>query len=100
MKIPYILLGLSGIVLAAVAIDRKVLRRRRPASVEAPNPMDQMSVAPDIVIVEAEIIGLADVDPEALTQMGEAIDPELTQAAHEEIPEQRDRLPVRDKNIP
>ena len=122
MKIPFKLLGFLGLMggaaAAAVAIDRK---RRLPAPAgstdhmgrmgRAPGrsgmasgrdgmPLEGMGVAPDVVIVEAEIIGLADVDPQALTQMGEAIDPEMTKAAHEEIPEQRDRLPVRGKNVP
>jgi hypothetical protein len=115
MKIPFKLLGFLGLVggaaAAAVAIDRM---RRLPAPAGSAGRMGRMGMAPgrngmasegtgmapDVVIVEAEIIGLADVDPQALTQMGEAIDPELTKAAHEEIPEQRDKLPVRGKNVP
>ena len=88
---------LGGSIAAAIAIDR---RRRLPAPGASARPADRMGMAPDVVIVEAEIIGLADVDPQALTQMGEGIDPELTKAAHEEIPEQRAKLPVRGKNVP
>ena len=101
MKMIIKLLGLlsliGGTVAAAVAIDRK---RRLAAPGAGARAADAMGVAPDVVIVEAEIIGLADVDPQALTQMGEAIDPEMTKAAHEEIPEQRAKLPVRGKNVP
>ncbi|MBA3498774.1 MAG: hypothetical protein M4D80_30175 [Myxococcota bacterium] len=95
------LLGLAGLIggtyAAAVAIDRK---RRLAGPGAGARPADRMAVAPDVVIIEAEIIGLADVDPQALTQMGEAIDPELTKSAHEDIPEQRAKLPVRGKNVP
>lgn len=44
-----------------------------------------------------EVRGIADVDPEALTQFGEAIDPEAIRNAHAEpalLPEQRG------KNLP
>jgi hypothetical protein len=45
--------------------------------------------------------GIADVDPQPLTQVSaEAIDPDATRAAHEVIIEQRERLPMRGKNIP
>jgi hypothetical protein len=95
------LLGLVGLLggtyAAATAIER---RRRLPAPGAGARPADRMSVAPDVVVIEAEIIGLAEVDPEKLTQMGEGIDPELSKAAHEEIPEQRAKLPVRGKNVP
>jgi hypothetical protein len=97
MKIKTKLLLLGGLVGSVMAINRKRRLRGQGASAKA---TDQMGVAPDVVIIEAEIIGLADVDPVALTQMGEAIDPELTRAAHEEIPEQRARMPVRGKNVP
>ena len=84
------LLGLFGATAAtAIAIDRK--RRVLP-----PGP----AKAPDLgyreyAIVDAEIVGIAEVDPSKLTQMGEGIDPELNRAAHEEIPEQRSKLPKR-----
>lgn len=101
MKMLMKLVGLAvlfgGSIAAAVAIDR---RRRLPAPAAGARAADRMAVPPDVVIVEAEIIGLADVDPQALTQMGEAIDPEMTKAAHEEIPDQRAKLPVRGKNVP
>jgi hypothetical protein len=100
MKIPYKLLGLAGLVAAAVVVHRKRRLRAGQPSAPATEPIEPAGMAPDIVIVEAEIIGLADVDPEALTQMGEAIDPDLTEAAHEEIPEQRGKLPVSGKNVP
>jgi hypothetical protein len=97
MKMILKLLGLLSLIGAVVAIDRK---RRLPAPGAGARTTDRMGVPPDVVIVEAEIIGLADVDPQALTQMGEAIDPEMTKAGHEEIPEQRAKLPVRGKNVP
>jgi hypothetical protein len=45
--------------------------------------------------------GISEVDPQPLTQVAaEAIDPEATQAAHEVIVDQRERLPVPGKNLP
>jgi hypothetical protein len=44
--------------------------------------------------------GISQVDPEPLTQMGEAVDPDAIRAAHREIPEQRERLPIPGKNVP
>lgn len=41
------------------------------------------------------VIGLADVDPEPLSTVGEALDPEATKEAHESGQAQRDKLPVR-----
>ncbi len=46
------------------------------------------------------IAGLADVDPQAMTQIsGEGIDVDANAAAHAQIPAQRDRLPRHGKNI-
>ena len=90
------LLGLLGLVGAsaatAVAIDRK--RRMLTgggAPAKAPDAMGYREVA----IIDAEIVGIAEVDPAKLTQFGEGIDPDLTKAAHEEIPDQRAKLPKR-----
>ncbi|MDQ3369143.1 MAG: hypothetical protein M3680_27270 [Myxococcota bacterium] len=38
-------------------------------------------------------VGLSAVDPEPLTQFGEAVDPEAVAAAHDDPAEQRARLP-------
>jgi len=51
MKIVGLAMLFGGSIVAAVAIDR---RRRLPA----PSPVDRMAVPPDVVIVEAEIIGV------------------------------------------
>jgi hypothetical protein len=46
------------------------------------------------------IAGIAEVDPQPLSQIsGEGIDPDATAAAHDEIPDQRERLPRHGKNI-
>lgn len=46
-------------------------------------------------------MGLADIDPEPLTQISaEAIDPDATQAAHDDLFMQRERLPIPGKNLP
>jgi hypothetical protein len=45
--------------------------------------------------------GISDVDPGPLTQpSAEAIDPEATEEAHEQIRRQRERLPIPGKNLP
>lgn len=44
--------------------------------------------------------GISDVDPAPLLQMGEAVDPDAIQAAHETIIEQRERLPVEGETLP
>jgi hypothetical protein len=93
MKLPIKLVGLAGLLaitaVTAIALER---RRHRLTGRGAGAPRD-LGVAP--TIVDAEIVGIADVDPQFLTQMGEAVDPERTRRAHEEIPEQRAKLPKR-----
>jgi hypothetical protein len=45
--------------------------------------------------------GISDVDPGPLTQISaEAIDPDATEEAHEQIRRQRERLPIPGKNLP
>lgn len=45
--------------------------------------------------------GLSQVDPEPLAQVSaEAVDRDATRAAHQDIPEQRERLPVPGRNVP
>lgn len=44
--------------------------------------------------------GLSAVDPEPLTQFGEAVDPEALRAAHAEPALLRGRLPLPGKNLP
>jgi hypothetical protein len=45
--------------------------------------------------------GISDVDPGPLTQVSaEAIDPDASEEAHEQIPRQRERLPMPGKNLP
>jgi hypothetical protein len=94
MKLPIKLvglaLGLAGLVgataVTAIAIDR---RRHRLTGPGASAPRD-LGVTRDII--EAEIVGISDVDPDLLMGMGEAVDPDRVKRAHEEIPEQRAKL--------
>ena len=44
--------------------------------------------------------GLSEVDPEGITQFGEAVDPLATEAAHAEVADLRARLPRPGKNLP
>jgi hypothetical protein len=79
-----LVLGLAiygGVVLV------KRARARREASAFADVADDRITDA-DILIV-----GIAEVDPEGLAQMGEGIDLDGNAAAHEDIRAQRDRFP-------
>ena len=100
MKILSKLFVLGGVAAGAIAVDRHLRRRRelRAGATRAPG----VGPSAPAGIVEAEIlaVGIADVDPVGLTQMGEAIDPERTKAAHEEVTEQRARMPVRGRDLP
>jgi hypothetical protein len=45
-------------------------------------------------------MGISDVDPQPVTQIsGEGIDPDATRVAHEDLPDQRERLPIPGKNL-
>jgi hypothetical protein len=45
-------------------------------------------------------IGLSEVDPEPLTYVVEAVDPDAVQAAHDEMTTLRERLPMPGKSLP
>ena len=45
------------------------------------------------------VMGISDVDPVPLSGMGEAIDPEANADAHNEMKQQRGRMPARGKNM-
>lgn len=42
---------------------------------------------------DAELVGISAVDPEPLTTMGEAVDPDAVTNAHQDLPDQADKLP-------
>lgn len=89
--------------LAAYGVVSLVQRIR--TRVELHGGIGASYVDPTIAIIEeVEIIpvdvGIADVDPEGLTQFGEGIDPEATQAAHSDVRDQRERMPYPGKNMP
>jgi hypothetical protein len=44
-------------------------------------------------------MGIADVDPEPLLSVLEAVDPDATEAAHRDVIDQREKLAVPGKNI-
>ena len=54
-------------------------RETKPTKREIPRPRD--------------FRGISDVDPEQISQVVEALDPEATEAAHTSIKEQREKLP-------
>jgi len=95
MKLMFKLVALTGIVWAAVLADRKLRPRLRAVA------NDTLGVSPLGEIFDADLItGIADVDPQPLTQIaGDGIDLDATEAAHHDIPAQRDRLPIAGKTI-
>jgi hypothetical protein len=76
MKLTTQLRLLVGVVWSAIAIDR---RRRPMRSVGA--GATTVGTAPG-AIVDAELVGISEVDPEGLIGMGEAVDPEALEQAH------------------
>lgn len=96
MKLITKLFVVGGVIAGAVWIDRQ-RRRLRDASRETDRGLGEdlggLDVTPGVTIERVAPRGISDVDPEGLTQFGEAVDPEATEAAHTEIPAQRERLP-------
>lgn len=101
------LLGIVMIVAVAINYDRQRLRRAGRLDAGGPGTrgaggQDDDEVEVEIEIVtDAVIVGIADVDPEPLASPAvEAIDPDAAGEAHRSVQEQRDRLPIRGKNLP
>jgi hypothetical protein len=91
MKTLLKLIGLVGIVATAILVDR---RRRKPL-------LEPVLRTPHDIVDAEIILGIAEIDPEPLTQVaGEGIDPDATREAHEGPREQRAKMPVRGKNVP
>ena len=88
------LLVFGSVIGAAVMIGR----RRAPRNASAPRePEDTGAGAGDLPLP----VGISEVDPQPLTQISaEGVDPDATQAAHDEPREQRERLPVHGQNLP
>jgi hypothetical protein len=100
MKLLIKMLGLGLIVAAAISYDRERLRRAGRLDAGSSGGRDMAPDADDMV-VEAVIVGIAEVDPEPLANMaGEGIDPDAVDEAHRSVQEQRDQLPVSGKNLP
>jgi len=76
-------------LLAVGGIGYVVARAMRPRPKREEDAMQADSIG-----------GLSEVDPEPISQMVEAMDPEATEDAHREVRDQRERLPVRGRNIP
>jgi hypothetical protein len=81
MRLTTQFLLLAGIVVSAVAYDRK-RRAMRPVGAGATTVGTPPHVSRDGTITDAEIVGISEVDPEGLTQMGEAVDLEALEQAH------------------
>lgn len=110
MKIFGKLLVLGGVAAAAILVDRKLIRggssggARDPLGAGATARGMRAGRAPGSTagIVDAEILvaGISEVDPGGLVGMGEAIDPEANEEAHESVGEQRARMPIRGRDVP
>lgn len=99
----------AALAAGATLVSRFGRRRKRAAQDTFPgDPISPEDLVPeDLALAEERSTedmtvppGLSQVDPEPLSQMTEALDPDATRAAHQNIPEQRERLPVRGKNVP
>ena len=102
-----------GIAIAGGAMlwsrgTRTPARRQRESDADADDAILAEEVHPDdLALAEdrgAAAIGMpqgiSDVDPAPISQMTEAMDPVATKAAHQDIADQRERLPVPGKNLP
>lgn len=104
MKLLIKMLGLGLLVAAAITYDRSRLRRAGrldPGFSGAFSDAGFPGADPEIeIITDAVIVGLADVDPEPLSGMGEGIDRGAVDEAHRSVQEQREKLPLSGKNVP
>lgn len=102
MKLHIKLLGIGLIVAAAITYDRQRLRRAGRLDAGTSGVRRAGRDAEDVTeaVTEAVIVGISDVDPVPLANMGEAMDPDAVDEAHRSVQEQRERLPVSGKNIP
>lgn len=75
MKLATKLFALVSLVGAAILVQRR--RRPRPAVCAETEPEDAMG-AGEAAAIEEELFGIAEVDPEPMTQIsGEGIDPDV-----------------------
>jgi hypothetical protein len=90
---------IAGAVIAAAVIVKKLVRSRRHAKITpAVTATEGGLAAPELRAEDLTAIatrsGIADVDPQYISHVaGEGIDLDRDVAAHEEILEQRERLP-------
>jgi hypothetical protein len=92
------LVMLGSVIGAVMVLDAR--RRARAPSRSAPAAgAGDRSAADRAAGATTVPRGISDVDPEPLMQMGEAVDPDATRAAHDDVVAQRERLPVRGKNL-
>jgi hypothetical protein len=90
----------AGIGVALMLASRR--RDRSPSHLGRDTAPADLGITPDGGADAISIPpGISQVDPQPLTQISaEAIDPDATEAAHDTIVEQRERLPVPGKNLP
>jgi len=101
MKVVRTLLGF-GVVAASVGVGAIVRNRRRAglhtareADVRFDSQFGTSVPANENLVDVAKHSGIADVDPQPMTQIaGEGIDPDADVRAQESVKEQRDRLPT------
>jgi hypothetical protein len=103
------LIGFLVGIAALLDVRRRPRVRRAPRLPDTPtaafpagaSPRDDRTSEAGVSREAPAFAGIADVDPQPLTQVAaEALDPDATARAHDDIPAQRDRLPVRGKNLP
>lgn len=93
------ILKLVVVGLAVVGAASLVQRARARLQARGAESEDTSIVGDDPSITDADLVvvavesGIAEVDPEGLAQMGEGIDLDANEAAHESVTEQRGRMP-------
>jgi hypothetical protein len=99
MKLMTKLIVLGSVVAGAIYLDRRRRLRSGDVEMEIAEELDELADYQDLADVEDLMVvavtsGIADVDPEALSQVaGEGIDQDANEAAHEDLQDLRERLP-------
>ena len=91
MKLSTKLWAMVGLIGTGIVVDRA--RQRRARELENGLGAQEGALGAHVRGPEVAPSGIASVDPEPLSTMGEAIDPEAVEAAHERAPAPRKNTP-------
>ena len=91
MKLSTKLFVMAGLVASGMLVERR--RQRRARELEGGIGARTGTLGSPVQDAELVTSGIASVDPEPLSTMGEAIDPDAVESAHQ-------RAPTLPKNVP